>query len=212
MLIAFLHEKQMPLSKEKQMKKPSFREKQRDLRHEAIIDAAFDLMATKGYRAMAIDDVIEEVGISRPTFYTHFVSKEQLGIEVIIKMIDYERDHLRQFIAQGPGRHAVAALIRFTLGHKFPNKSFDYNASNELHDHPDVIKAEEQIAHELAEQIAIAQKAGEVRTDISPILAARTLHAILKDPLINAQCSAGNIQPQQLIADVTTLLLGNLED
>lgn len=202
----------MPSSKTQHNGKPSIRQRQRDLRHDAIIDAAFELMATKGYRSMAIDDVIDEVGISRPTFYTHFVSKEQLGVEVIVKMIIYAREHLRQFIEASPGRNAAAAMIRFTLERRFPNDNFDYNASNELHDHPGVIEAEEQLARELAEQIAIAQNAGEARQEISPIMAARTLHAILKDPLINAQCNAGNIQPEQLIADATALLLGNPRD
>ena len=201
----------MPPSQAKQNGKPSFRQRQRDLRHTAIVEAAFELMATKGYRAMAIDDVIEEVGISRPTFYTHFVSKEQLGVEVIIKMISYARDHLKQFIAESPGRDAAMAMIRFTLERRFPENNFDYNASNELQDHPDVIEAEEQLVSELAEQIVIAQKNGNARQDVSPIMAAHTLHAILKDPLINAQCSAGHVQPEKLIADVTTLLLGNAE-
>lgn len=201
----------MPSSKAKQIGKPSFRQRQRDLRHEAIIEAAFGLMATKGYRAMAIDDVIEEVGISRPTFYTHFVSKEQLGVEVIIKMIAYAREHLRKFIEESPGRDAAAAFIRFTLERRFPQNNFDYKASSELHDHPDVIQAEEQLFGELAEQIAIAQKDGNARKDVNPFMAARTLNAILNDPLISAQCCAGNILPKQLIADTTTLLLGNDE-
>lgn len=202
----------MPSSKTQHNGKPSIRQRQRDLRHDAIIDAAFELMATKGYRSMAIDDVIDEVGISRPTFYTHFVSKEQLGVEVIVRMITYAHENMKAFIEKSPGRDAAAAMIRFTLERKFPEGNFDYNASNELHDHPQVIEAEDELAAELGEQIAIAQSAGNARRDINPVMAARTLHAILKDPLINAQCIAGKIHPEQLITDVTTLLLGNPGD
>ena len=43
-----------------------------------IIEAAFDLFYNQGYQATTIDQVIEKSGVSRPTVYTHFSTKEDL--------------------------------------------------------------------------------------------------------------------------------------
>ena len=53
---------------------------------EKIVEAASDLFFEQGYQATTIDHVIERSGVSRPTLYTHFKTKEELerhGIETI---------------------------------------------------------------------------------------------------------------------------------
>ncbi len=43
-----------------------------------IMQAAFDLFYNQGYQATTIDQVIDKSGVSRPTVYTHFSTKEEL--------------------------------------------------------------------------------------------------------------------------------------
>ena len=50
---------------------------------EKIIDAAFDLFYRQGYNQTTIDQVIESSGVSRPTVYSHFSSKEDLCLEYL---------------------------------------------------------------------------------------------------------------------------------
>lgn len=47
---------------------------------EKIVEAASDLFFEQGYQTTTIDHVIERSGVSRPTLYAHFASKEELGI------------------------------------------------------------------------------------------------------------------------------------
>ena len=47
---------------------------------EKIVEAASGLFFEQGYQATTIDHVIERSGVSRPTLYAHFASKEELGI------------------------------------------------------------------------------------------------------------------------------------
>ena len=47
---------------------------------EKLIEAASDLFFEQGYQATTIDHVIERSGISRPTLYAHFNTKEELCI------------------------------------------------------------------------------------------------------------------------------------
>jgi len=48
-----------------------------------IVEAASDLFFTHGYQATTIDDVIERSGVSRPTLYNHFKTKEELCVEYL---------------------------------------------------------------------------------------------------------------------------------
>jgi len=48
-----------------------------------IVEAASDLFFEKGYQATTIDHVIERSGVSRPTLYTHFKTKEELCVEYL---------------------------------------------------------------------------------------------------------------------------------
>lgn len=45
-----------------------------------IIEAARVLFDRKGYHMTSVNDIIEEAGVSKPTFYVHFPSKEDLCV------------------------------------------------------------------------------------------------------------------------------------
>jgi AcrR family transcriptional regulator len=47
---------------------------------ENILTAATSLFYERGYQATTIDHILERSGVSRPTLYTHFATKEDLGL------------------------------------------------------------------------------------------------------------------------------------
>ncbi|MGC8140544.1 TetR/AcrR family transcriptional regulator, partial [Salmonella enterica] len=53
------------------------------LRENAILDAATSVLGSKGYDLMTMDDVAGAVGISKPSLYKHFKSKEEILDAVI---------------------------------------------------------------------------------------------------------------------------------
>ncbi len=48
-----------------------------------IVEAASDLFFEQGYQATTIDHVIDRSGVSRPTLYNHFKTKEDLCVEYL---------------------------------------------------------------------------------------------------------------------------------
>lgn len=67
---------------------------------ERIVDAAVDLFYRQGYQATVVNQIVEEAGVSKPTFYTHFPSKEDLCITYL---------KTRRDIALQAHRDAIAA-------------------------------------------------------------------------------------------------------
>jgi TetR/AcrR family transcriptional repressor of nem operon len=48
-----------------------------------LLDAARDVIRTKGYTATTVDDICSAAGVTKGSFFHHFASKEQLGIAAI---------------------------------------------------------------------------------------------------------------------------------
>ena len=64
---------------------PTLRERQRQVREDAILEVAHGRLVAVGYDEMSMDDVATRVGISKATLYQHFASKEELAINVIVR-------------------------------------------------------------------------------------------------------------------------------
>lgn len=70
---------------------------------EAILDATDRLLARNGYKKMTIEDLAKEVGIGKGSVYLHFVSKEEIALSHIDRII--ERVKLRlDATAKGTGK------------------------------------------------------------------------------------------------------------
>ncbi|ACO74317.1 TetR/AcrR family transcriptional regulator [Laribacter hongkongensis] len=85
----------------------SFKDQAFRLREQAVLDATTTLLASKGFDLMTMDDVAEGAGLSKPSLYKHFRSKEALATEVMIRLLDRALEHLD---AQDPVMDGKARL------------------------------------------------------------------------------------------------------
>src|SRR5919206_2200479 len=65
----------------------SLRERRRQMLRDDILDAAWKLLAEKGYAAMSMDDLAAHVGISKPTLYSSFPTKEDIVVSALVREI-----------------------------------------------------------------------------------------------------------------------------
>lgn len=93
----------------------SFKDQAFKLREVAILDAATAILANKGYDLMTMDDVANAVGISKPSLYKHFKSKEVLIGVALIRMIDGALDFLGQLDAKAPPIEKLKSLLKWAL-------------------------------------------------------------------------------------------------
>ncbi|MFZ1126945.1 TetR/AcrR family transcriptional regulator, partial [Methanoregula sp.] len=64
-----------------------------------ILDAALALIYSKGYEQMAIQDILDELKISRGAFYHYFTSKQAL-LEALIDRTGWESEKILLTIVQ----------------------------------------------------------------------------------------------------------------
>lgn len=79
------------------------------LKRDAFVDAAQRLIASKGYEAMSIQDVLGEVGASRGAFYHYFDSKQALLDAVVERMVEDATAAVRPLV-EDPGLSATEKL------------------------------------------------------------------------------------------------------
>ena len=93
----------------------SFTDQTYKLRENAILDAATHILGIKGFDLMTMDDVALEVGISKPSLYKHFKSKEDLVGEALIRLIDGALEYLEQLPVDMTGLARLRALLEWAL-------------------------------------------------------------------------------------------------
>lgn len=93
----------------------SFKDQAFKLREDAILDAATRILAGKGFDLMTMDDVALEVGISKPSLYKHFKSKEDLVGEALIRLIDGALEYLERLPGDLTGLTRLRALLEWAL-------------------------------------------------------------------------------------------------
>jgi AcrR family transcriptional regulator len=78
--------------------------------HERLVRAAVDRFYRDGFRNVGIDQILDDVGISKTAFYKHFRCKEDLMLEALELQNRWVQDSFRAMIRKAGGRGAVDQL------------------------------------------------------------------------------------------------------
>jgi AcrR family transcriptional regulator len=75
----------------------TLRERRRQQLREEILEKAHQLITETGYAAMSMDDLAARIGISKPTLYAHFRTKDDMVVAAAVsdmqKMIELIEQH-----------------------------------------------------------------------------------------------------------------------
>lgn len=117
-----------------------------------IIDKATEMFLSKGIKAVKMDDVANELAISKRTLYEIFSNKELLLLHCVQRMREVREEHFKRFEESGP--HSEIAMIleyyRFQLRR---SAVVSPNFIKELQKYPAVVKWMED-SHESAKNEA----------------------------------------------------------
>ena len=86
--------------------------KKGERRKQELLQIAYRMFILRGYENTSVDEIIEEAGIAKGTYYYYFESKEQMLEDVIGMMIGQEAEAARQILASDiPVLQKIAGII-----------------------------------------------------------------------------------------------------
>ena len=144
---------------------------------ERLTASAVRAFAERGYADARVSDIVAEAGVTQPTFYAYFDSKEALFRDLIERF----RERVRRLVADSadPGRDPALHLrdaIRVTceaIFHAFAENPTLTRLA--LQQAPDAEQVKQDLAALLAEKVRAAQDAGAVRRDVPAALIADSI-------------------------------------
>ena len=86
-----------------------------DPTRERILRATFKVLCRHGYGKLNLSDVAAQAGISRPTLYKFFSSKDDLLAAFSVFELQLLREDLDRAIGDRTGRKRVEALLQFLV-------------------------------------------------------------------------------------------------
>lgn len=161
----------------------SLRERRRQMLRDEILDAALGLLTERGYAAMSMDELASKAGISKPTLYNHFTTKDDIvvaaatrGMDRVIALIDGELE------GQTP-LERLAMLLRAVLQLRIEEGTIDIRAwAPELFQllctRSELLERLNRIDRAVASLVAEGIASGEIKGDLNPAAVLRSYYAL----------------------------------
>lgn len=167
--------------------RPSMKERQRQMREDAILDAVLEFLQSKGFSAMTLDDITDSIGISRPTLYQHFCSKEEMVVHVAMRNLRRAVAKLTQLDRLGSPLERMVEFLDWALENRFGSCRSVFTEPGNLlqvakQENPDYRDMIHEFRSRFSALVGEAQAAGEVRCDIRPELLVETIMSVYKSP------------------------------
>ncbi|MFA5078369.1 MAG: TetR/AcrR family transcriptional regulator [Dehalococcoidia bacterium] len=138
-----------------------------------IYDTAVSLFTKKGYSKVTIDDICNKMGLSKGAFYNYFKSKDQIIMEGFMASDEYYRtDALKEIAGLKSSVDQLVAYNRLVLKKITrtgrPLMQAVFHSEIGFRKKTSYINSEKRSLYKVGEAlVAEAQKAGELRTDLS---------------------------------------------
>ncbi len=194
------------------MARVSIKEQMQRVREDAVVDAVNQLLATKGYELMTVDEVAAEAGLAKASLYKLFTSKEELAAAAMVRVLERALAQAEALEQQQPGasaRERLEAMVRWTLQVQLAGEMPTLPAQNSrlvaaLKGHRAYMDRLFELSDRLGSWIVEAQKRGGLNPKLPSEMVLFTMFARACDPVLGMLKASGQYSDEQLVE----LLLG----
>ena len=189
------------------MARVSLKEQMQRVREDAIVDAVNQLLATKGYELMTVDEVAAEAGLAKASLYKLFTSKEELAAAAMVRVLERalaQAEALEQQQPEASARDRLEAMVRWTLQVQLAGEMPSLPAQNSrlvaaLKGHRAYMDRLFELSDRLGGWIVEAQKRGGLNPKLPSELVLFTIFARACDPVLGMLKASGQYSDEQLV-------------
>lgn len=171
------------------LKRISFKDQAFQQREDAILDAATRILTSRGFDLMTMDDVATEVGVSKPSLYKHFKSKEELAGECMIRLLDGANETLAALPDDLPALERIRRLLAWALDLRLQG-GLPFLPATSPHVRDMLVKnvgytmRALKLNNALVKLVRDAQKTGQMRKDLPEDVILYSFYARTCDPSV----------------------------
>jgi len=180
-------------------------------REDAIVEAAARLGARKSYASISMDEIAENAGVTKPTVYAYFGSKEQIFIRVATGAIE----RFRSALISGQSRRSAFTLLRDLVLHfaiarmsQSGGEAFVLTEAVEVARSSEYRAAQRALVSCLQDCVVAAQQAGAIRSDVQPESVVLLVLAFLRG--LHPTSLSPNANAKQAALEAAAILFGGL--
>ena len=182
----------------------SLKEQQLRLREEAVLQAVNRLLAQKGYDAMTVDEVAAAVGLTKPSLYKHFASKEALAGAALVRLLDQTLATIAAQPDTLPADERLRAVLRWALqlhlrGAMPLLPSTRSGLRDSLLKNGAYVDRLQAVSSALMGWIEQAQREGTLSAALPPEVILYTLYARTCDPVLEFLQAGGQYEDTQVV-------------
>lgn len=193
------------------LSKLSFKDQAFKLREQAVLDATTHLLASKGFDLMTMDDVAEGAGISKPSLYKHFKSKEDLATEVMIRLLDGALDYLEELDDSLSGKARLGKLLEWALRVRLDGglpflPSTSPQVREMLTRSIRYVTRVYKLHKQLQAMVEQAKAAGEIRTDLPTDVLLYAYYSRTCDPAVDYMKDFGHYSNDEIVSHMQAMI------
>jgi AcrR family transcriptional regulator len=184
-------------------------------REETILEAAHTLMLEKGYAAMTMDDLAARAGLTKPTLYRYFSSKETIAVQALVRLIRRGREYLAQIDPHLPAIERIEQTIRWVLHARYIEGHGMFGAAREglnpmIRSHPDYQHEVRLLLEIFTGMIEDGKKEGSVAPNLVTRAAAQVVFSIVRDWEYDYLLLSGQWDHDAFLETLAVVLLNGL--
>lgn len=182
----------------------SLKDQQLRRREEVILDEVNRQLAQKGYDAMTVDAVAAAVGLTKPSLYKHFASKEALAAAAMARLLDQTLAAIAALPADLSAAERLRALLRWALqlhlrGGMPLLPSTRSGLRESLLQNADYVERLQAVNVALLDWIEHAQAEGDLSSALPAEVILVTLYARTCDPVLEFLRASGQYDDVEVV-------------
>jgi AcrR family transcriptional regulator len=158
-----------------------YKDRVREQREQEIIQTAQRMLVENGFASFNMEEVAEQVGISKPTLYQHFDSRDTLIVRVIMRYFHELGAEIEKTQDQPPVeqiKHRLRLMMkgRYKSGALFPQ--FNPEFIQIMRSNEQLGAMREQAMQQLDDLIEQGKAAGQIRSDVPTPIISRAMFCL----------------------------------
>jgi AcrR family transcriptional regulator len=187
------------------------RERRRQLLRDEILQAARDLVAEKGFAATSMDELASRAGISKPTLYSHFATKDDLVVAAMSQLIQRLIDVIDQeLVGQSPLqslllllRHAITLL--FTEG-RGAYRPIDPELIHLISSREETRRYMQRFDSTIRDLVQQGIQQGEINPALDPTAVVLAFHGLIHATKMEIPDTSNSLDAETALSTLVTIL------